>query len=115
MNVSSIRVDSGKLYVGDRHIDLLHPVGEMLRYHGLVIVRVEPPPGVLFNRNVIAFKEAGERDWQIEESPHGTELDKPYVGIRVDVNGDLIASNWNGVDYRVNPDNGSVQVKAFNK
>ena len=115
MSESPIRVVSGKLYVGDQHIDLPHPVGDVLRYRDLVIVRVEPPAGVVFNRNVIAFTDVGTQAWRIEESPHGTEIDKPYVGIRVDGGGDLVASNWNGVDYQVNPDNGCVRVKAFNK
>ncbi|SEL93901.1 hypothetical protein SAMN05216359_1305 [Roseateles sp. YR242] len=76
---------------------------------------IEPPPGVLFNRNVLAFTGAAEPAWQIEESPHGTERDKPYVGITRNDDDELIASNWNGVDYRLNPESGRLTVKAFQK
>lgn len=63
----------------------------------------------------IACSKAGLLLWQIEESLHGTELDRPYVAISKDEAGEIVAANWNGVDYRVNMENGSVRVKAFGK
>jgi len=115
MTESLMRVDQGVLYVGDQCIELPHPVVQVVKCQGIFIVRVEPPAGVVFNRNVIAFANQGQQLWQIEESPHGTEADKPYVGITVEADGSLTAANWNGVDYRVDLRDGSIAVKAFNK
>lgn len=115
MNTPSIRTDGNCLVIEGQRINLPHPVEKVLSFRGLVIAMIEPPPGVLFNRNVMAFTEAAEPAWQIEESPHGTESDKPYVGIALNDDSELIASNWNGVDYIVNPENGRLTVLAFKK
>jgi hypothetical protein len=115
MSGNPIRVDGCKLLVGDQCIELPHEICEVLRFQNLIVVRVDPPAGVVFNRNVIALTESGASAWQIEESPHGTEADKPYVAIRVETDGTLLASNWNGVDYVVDADSGRVTAKAFKK
>ena len=115
MTISVIESADGGMLVGDQRIELPHPIGEVLRYRGLIVVRLEPPAGVVFNRNVMAFTEAAELAWQIEESPHGTEVDKPYVDISIDDMGALVASNWNGVDYRVEPESGKVTVRPAEK
>ena len=71
------------------------------------MILVDPAPDVIFNRNVFALSIHGELLWQIEESPHGTQVDKPYVNLYCDKNGTVIAGNWNGVSYSVNLLNGT--------
>jgi hypothetical protein len=115
MNSSLIQIENGVLIIGDKHIELSHPVAEVKEWKNYIIVRVEPPVEELFNRNVFAFTKEGDCVWQIEESPHGTEKDKPYVGIFVDDRDNLIAANWNGVDYSVDTSSGKISTKAFNK
>ena len=115
MNNIAFLIVHGKLTIGDRTFDLPHPVEEALTYHDLIIVRLEPPAGVIFNRNVYGISHEGEVLWQIEESPHGTQEDKPYVNINIGQNHDLIAGNWNGVSYSVNPENGKITVVSFDK
>jgi hypothetical protein len=115
MNKMAFVIVNGKLTIGDRVIDFPHPVEEALAYHDLIIVRVEPPAGVIFNKNVYGVSHEGKVLWQIEESPHGTQEDKPYVNIYIGQNDDLIAGNWNGVSYLVNPENGEITVVSFDK
>lgn len=115
MSGASFRVESGYLYIGGDRIDLPCTVGDVIDYGGLIIVRVEPPVGVVLNRNVFAFTKEGRLLWQIEESPHGTEVDKPYFGIFLDEKNRLVAGNWNGVDYLVDCGDGNITTKAFNK
>lgn len=115
MSSSSFRVESGCLYIGGDCIDLPCTVGDVIVCGGLIVVRVEPPVGVILNRNVFAYTKEGRLLWRIEESPHGTEVDKPYVKIFLDVQNRLVAGNWNGVDYLVGCDDGSIIAKAFNK
>jgi hypothetical protein len=101
--------------VNGHAVDLPHEVVQQLPLDGLVLLRVEPPPGQVFNRNVFAFDAAAQRLWQIAESPHGTEADKPFMGLRVDARGRVIASSWNGVDYVVDLGSGALQACGFGK
>ncbi len=91
------------------------PVAEALEYEQSVIVRVDPPAKELFNSNVYRFTLSGDCLWQIEPSSHGTQENKPYVSIHTSSHNSLVASNWNGVDYIVNIEDGSVEVKSFKK
>lgn len=113
--MNNIAFVNSKLTIGGRAIDFPHPIEEALIYRDLIIVRVEPPAGISFNRNVYGISQKGDVLWQIEESPHGTQEDKPYVNIYTGQNDDLIAGNWNGVSYSINPDNGKITVVAFDK
>lgn len=112
---TSFQVKDGALWIAGTHIELPCEVGEILEAEGLVVVRLEPPIGQVFNRNIFAYSEQGLLLWQIEESPHGTEPDRPYVAISKDEAGGVVAANWNGIDYSVNLDNGYIKAKAFNK
>lgn len=113
MSANSFEVKDGSLFISGKCMDLPYPVGQVMKCNDAIIARLELPSGVIFNRNVFAFSAQGDLLWQIEESPHGTEKDKPYVGISQ--NGALVAANWIGVDYLVNIQNGRITVKAFNK
>ena len=108
-------VVNGQLSLKGCQLGLPHPVVDAFAYRHLIVVRVEPSAGFIFNRNVYGISDEGEVLWQIEESPHGTQEDKPYVNINVGQNDDLIAGNWNGVSYSVNPENGKITVVSFDK
>ncbi|WP_223435071.1 MULTISPECIES: hypothetical protein [unclassified Pseudomonas] len=115
MSTVEFRVEDGRLFIAGQLVDLPCAVGEVVECGDFLAVRVEPAIGVIFNRNVFAIARSGKVLWQIAESPHGTETDKPYVVIfRVKDEG-LVAANWNGVDYLVNLECGSISTKTFNK
>jgi hypothetical protein len=109
------RVQNGTLWLADQPIHLPHPVKATLQHNDKLLILVDPAPDVIFNRNVFALSIHGELLWQIEESPHGTQVDKPYVNLYCDKNGTVIAANWNGVSYSINLLNGTVRVAAFDK
>lgn len=115
MNSKDISVVDGAIKIGRKEVEFPWPVAQVVEYHRLIVVRIEPPAGNIFNRNVFAFDDDGSIKWQIEESPHGGGIDKPYMNISISENGEVIASNWNGIDYIINLDDGSVKVKSFNK
>lgn len=115
MNSTDIRIEDGALFISGRHIKLAHPIVQIKEWRGHIVARIEPPAGEIFNRNVFCFTRQGNCIWQIEESPHGAEKDKPYVGILIDSGDALVAANWNGVDYFVNANNGKISTKAFDK
>lgn len=115
MNTVEFRIEDEKFFVDGKLVELPYTVGDVLEFSGLLVVRVDPPAGVIFNRNVFAIARVGEVVWQIAESPHGTEADKPYVGIFRNRDEGLVAANWNGVDYLVSLESGSVVATSFNK
>lgn len=116
MICSNFDINDGVIYINNEKIDLPFPVAEALEYEQSVIVRVDPPAKEIFNSNIYRFTLSGDCLWQIESSPHGTEDNKPYVSIYTSSSHDsLVVSNWNGVDYIVNIEDGSVEVKSFRK
>lgn len=115
MSEHAFKLVDSKLFIENKLMDLPYPVGDVIECGNIFIVRVEPPIGVIFNRNVYAVNRDREILWQIAESPHGTELDKPYVGIYKDNNGKIVAANWNGVDYWINVFSGEIKTKSFSK
>lgn len=115
MSTVEFRVEDGRLFIGGRLVDLPYAVDEVVECGDFLAVRVEPAIGVIFNRNVFAIARSGKVLWQIAESPHGTETDKPYVAIFRDKDEGLVAANWNGVDYLVSFESGDISTKAFNK
>ena len=78
------------------------------------MTRVEPVINEVFNGNIFAVDANGEIKWQIAESQHGSEVDQPYTSISKMEN-KLIAGNWNGVDYVVDMEDGSILTTSFNK
>ena len=110
-----IEVRGRQVRIGDRTVELPHAVVQQLRLGSLIVLRVEPVPGQLFNRNVFSFDADARLVWQIAESPHGTEPDKPFMDLHVDEQGELFAGNWNGVVYRVDTETGALAVSGFDK
>ena len=102
------KVQSGCLYVGERRVPLPFPVVEAVEAGPTLVVRVEVPAGERLNRNVYRIAGDGSIVWQREESPHGTEKDKPYMRIWNEPGGELRVGNWNGVYYRVDLATGSI-------
>ncbi|MFT3715636.1 MAG: hypothetical protein QM774_06735 [Gordonia sp. (in: high G+C Gram-positive bacteria)] len=99
----------------DLGVELPYPAADLLHVGDLGIVRVAPPEGVVYNRNVFAVNGDGGLVWQIQESPHGTQDDKPYTAIWIGADGRLMAGSWNGVDYEVSLVDGTVSPCAFPK
>jgi len=117
MSELGFSIDDGIIAIGGNVIDLPYPVAvaEALAVGELVIVRVEPTIGEIFNTNVYGFKADSSCKWQIAESPHGTEADRPFTSISVSSDNQLVAGNWNGVDYLVDLMGGAITAVAFNK
>ena len=72
---------------------------------------------ISFNRNIFAVDPKGNIKWQIQPSPYGGEgRDNPFVRLWVSEQGDLIAGDFIGVDFIVNPKDGTlIKDIAFNR
>ena len=113
--MTEFRIQDGVLFLGQQSVELPLPVLEQVGIGDGAAVRVEVPVGQRFNRNVFFIENDGATRWQIEESPHGTESDKPFMNLWLAEDGKLVAGNWNGVDYDVRLDSGQITVRSFKK
>ncbi len=109
------KIENGVLYLDGQPIRLPLPVAEGIGVDNGVAVRLDVPTGQRFNRNVFLVDWTGAVLWQIQESPHGTEDDKPFLNIWLTDDGSLVAGNWSGVDYDVDLASGVIRVRAFSK
>lgn len=113
--MNCFRLSKGLLFLGDAVVDLPGPVGQIIETSNGAFVRLAPPVGEILNRNVFLVRSDGSIQWQIEESPHGTGADKPFMQIWLANPSRLCAGNWNGVDYEVDIDTGAIKACAFNR
>ncbi len=109
------KIDSGTLCLDGKPVRLPLSVTEAVGIDDGVAVRLYVPSGQKFNRNVFLVDGAGVVRWQIQESPHGTEGDKPFLNLWLAEDGSLVAGNWNGVDYDVDLASGALRVRAFSR
>ncbi|EPN30072.1 hypothetical protein A244_39233, partial [Pseudomonas syringae pv. actinidiae ICMP 18807] len=69
----------------------------------------------IFNRNIFAVSKTGEVLWQIDESSHGTQADKPFMSLYRNENDQVVVGCWNGVTYAVDVENGEIRVIQFDR
>lgn len=115
MNEKRCDVRGGKIFLSGVPIAMPYDVVETVVFKDIVLVRLESPIGTIFNRNVYALTATGQEKLQIQECPHGAASEKPYVHIAVNKAGSVIAANWIGIDYKVDPEDGTVAVLSFTK
>jgi hypothetical protein len=115
MTSKIFEINDGLLFIANNHIDTPFKVEKVVYLNDQVIALMEPPAKTAFNRNIISYSTEGNLLWQIQESPHGTQIDKPYTSLHINDHKQLIAGNWNGVDYAVDLENGIVTAAAFDK
>jgi hypothetical protein len=84
-----------------------HPIRQALVIDEVIIVRVEPSPGIVLNENVFGLGREGERLWTIGQLPHVYD-DSPYTNISIHADNTVWASNWDGVSCRISPKSGSI-------
>lgn len=115
MNNIEFSYDKKIINIEGIEITMPYEIADVLEVGSLIIVRVEPVFGEILNDNIYAFSKGGELIWKIEKTPHGTEQDQPYTSLSLSEDNRVIVGNWNGVDYKVNTQNGSITPISFNK
>jgi hypothetical protein len=88
-------------------------VAQSFNHAGHAIVRINPPKGVINNRNVYAVADCGEIVWQVEENGAVYE-DSPYTNMAVKTDG-LHLYNWDGMDVLIDAATGKILKQAQGK
>jgi hypothetical protein len=116
IEMSQHLISDGKLVIGNIEVQLPYRVKSAITVNRLLIVAVESPVGVLFDRNVYAIDEAGKIIWQIEKATcYGGRKECPYIGIKISEDGDLIAVTGVGAEFKVNLDTGQIELYDFSR
>jgi hypothetical protein len=82
------------------------PVADAIEFDDVIVVRVQPPRGTIFNENVFGIQRNGRQIWQIQREYPPTE-DVPWGGLE-NRNGEAWLSNWQSRLVWVNPNTGAV-------
>jgi hypothetical protein len=88
-------------------------VAQSINHANNSIVRIDPPKGVINNRNVYAVSDCGEVIWQVEENGAVYE-DSPYTNMAVKTDG-LHLYNWDGMDVLIDLATGKILKQAQGK
>lgn len=95
------------LYANGNKVATRFPVTQELFFDDIAIVILYAPPKTIYNENVLAYGSDGEVVWQLLASKYGGTDDNPYVNIERLEPGFILATDWNGIQYRVNIKDGS--------
>jgi hypothetical protein len=101
------------LIINNHSVDLPFVIKDLIEFKNMVVIIIDdnetlPLDSRLLDRNIYAFDDQAIELWKIQQCPHGDEHPKPYMLIKKNENEELIASNYIGLDYIVNLDNGEV-------
>jgi len=109
------KVENNQLVVAGRTIKFECKIAEIVETMDRLIVRLDNPGGTQLNRNIYALGSSGEKLWQIEESPYGGVAENSYVRLWMDEHENICASVFQGIDYIVNVEDGSVSAAGFRR
>lgn len=86
-------------------------------FQNVYIVLLDIPTEIKEVNNIFAINDRCELLWRIQDPAKLYNIinDVPYVGIRIDDQGVLIATNFNGVTYSVDINTGNVIGRGTTK
>lgn len=82
------------------------PVAQAIEFDDVIVVRVQPPRGTIFNQNVYGIDPNGQVAWQIQALFSDTE-DVAWGGLE-NWNGQPVLSNWQSKIAYLDPKTGAV-------
>ena len=87
-------------------VDFKWPIAQVLEIKNVLVVRVEPKPGVNENQNVYGIGTDGSVLWQIGSHQFVYD-DSPFTGLS-QIDSHVKLSNWDGTNLVVDPTNGEI-------
>jgi hypothetical protein len=89
------------------------PIVQVLEFAEILVVRIEPPPGIRFNENVFGILGDASIGWQVAKRDYVYD-DSPYTDlIRCEEN--LKLMNWDGLELLVNPMTGTEASESYGR
>jgi hypothetical protein len=90
------RIEGNKLITSKGEpITFEHTIKQSLLVNDTIVVVLETPPKIVYDRNVFAFNTNGDFLWQIGAAEFFYKgKDCPYVGATANEQGQITLSNW---------------------
>lgn len=89
------------------------PVGDVLEFNEIFVVRLEPEPGSCFNENVFGVTPNGTVAWVMAKRKHVYD-DSPYTSaLKKDSLVKLF--NWDGEELVIDPKSGEVLSEGYGR
>jgi hypothetical protein len=82
------------------------PVADAINFKDVVVVRLEPPRGTIFDENVFGIEADGHTIWQIQPEYPPTQ-DASWGGLE-ERDGNAVVSNWESKICYIDPKTGKV-------
>lgn len=82
------------------------PIAEALMFDDIAVVRLDLPPGQIFNENVYGLNRDGRIVWQVPARTYVYE-DSPYVNL-ARAGAHVILTNWDGMELALDPASGQI-------
>ncbi|MCX7920513.1 MAG: hypothetical protein N3B21_00600 [Clostridia bacterium] len=111
--MSDFRVEQKTLFIGSNKIEFQHPIDNVKNCGDLYIVLIDSPS----INNIYAVNGKAQIVWQIEDAGivYSIVNDVPYVGTRITDLNQIVVTNFNGVTYTIDPDNGKIVGRGNTK
>lgn len=104
--MDEIRYSDDTIHVNGEMVSFRHPIDDLVCTGDGIVVLLEVPDDVDDPHNIVCIDRSGTINWQIDAPTEGA-YEQPYHFIKLR-GGKLIATNWDGYDYRVDKDTGAV-------
>lgn len=93
------------------------PVANITVANDITVVCLEIPPKTIMNQNVFGLDRDGAIMWQV---PYNIKVaseskDSPYIEVKSQDDGTVMAYNWSGHHARLNPKTGGIIEVIFGK
>lgn len=89
------------------------PIGDVIAFENVLVVRIEPDPGAGIDENVFGVGRDGSIAWTIEKRKHVYD-DSPYTSI-IAKDGKVKLFNWDGDELLVEPESGNIISVGYGK
>lgn len=97
----------------NKELRFKYEIGQVVLFTSCIVIRLEPPKGIIFNENIIAVSYDGVAIWRVEKIDH-MDKDSPFTSI--EKSGEkLFAYNWDSCDYHIDLLTGKIIDREFVK
>lgn len=110
-------IKDGTLYVNNTPVVFKYPSKKSIEINQIFVVLLQPQQSAIYNENVFGVNSSGEVLWQIQEklNPDLKEYKQPYMNIWINNKGEIQVNDSYGLNFLINPLDGSIQYAGFTK
>jgi hypothetical protein len=115
MNAINHHIKDGTLYVNNTPVAFKYPAYKSIEMNSIVVVLLDIPQFEVFNENVFGVNSSGEVIWQIQKRQDSEENDEPYMNIWIYNNDEIRVNDSIGLNFIINPLDGSIEYVGLTK